>query len=158
MINKVILEGRLVAEGDLRYTPKGTSATLFRLAVKRPFKDKVTDDYESDFFYCVLYGEKAVRFVEMTCQGSFVSVEGRLNTRSYVSKEGIRVYLCELICQTFHLLETKAMTDDRRARNHQATSQEVPEDMGMYQQYKDIAEQAYQEEFDSMKEREELHY
>ena len=40
MLNKVFLQGRLVADPELRHTQSGTAVATFRLAVDRDFKDK----------------------------------------------------------------------------------------------------------------------
>lgn len=42
MLNKIFLQGRLVADPELRHTQQGTPVASFRLAVDRDFKSQST--------------------------------------------------------------------------------------------------------------------
>ena len=44
MLNKIFLQGRLVADPELRHTQNGVAVASFRLAVDRDFKDKATGE------------------------------------------------------------------------------------------------------------------
>ena len=49
MLNKVIIQGRLVAEPELRHTAQGTAVANVRMAVDRDFK-RPGGSRETDFF------------------------------------------------------------------------------------------------------------
>lgn len=81
-MNSVNLIGRLVADGELRYTTSGTPVTNLRLAVQKS-KD------EADFFDVVVW-EKSAEFAATLQKGQRVGVSGRLSTNSY-EKDGQKI-------------------------------------------------------------------
>lgn len=112
MINNVVLVGRLTYKADLKFTTNGKNYTQFSLAVQRKFKNQ-SDEYETDFLNCTLWGKAAENFTKFTRKGSLVGVEGRLQTRNY-EKEGRKIYITEVIAENFSLLESKAVTESRQ--------------------------------------------
>ena len=44
MLNKIFLQGRLVADPEMRHTTSGVAVTSFRLAVDRDYKDRETGE------------------------------------------------------------------------------------------------------------------
>ena len=76
MLNKVFLQGRLVADPELRHTQSGIAVATFRLAVDRDFKDKDTGEKKTDFINVVAWrhtGEFVSRFFT---KGRMALVEG----------------------------------------------------------------------------------
>lgn len=114
MINTVALIGRLTHQPELKFTRNGKTYTQFNVAVQRKFKDE-NGEYEADFIVCRLWGKSAETFTKFNRKGSLVGVEGRLQTRNY-EKDGRKIYITEVIAESFTLLETKATTE---ARNNQ---------------------------------------
>lgn len=114
MINSVLLVGRLTHQPELKFTRNGKTYTQFNVAVQRKFKNE-NGEYEADFIGCILWGKPAESFTKFTRKGSLVGVEGRLQTRNY-EKDGRKIYITEVITESFTLLETKATTE---ARNNQ---------------------------------------
>lgn len=112
MINNVVLVGRLTHKADLKITTNGKNYTQFSLAVQRKFKNQ-SDEYETDFLNCTLWGKAAENFTKFTRKGSLVGVEGRLQTRNY-EKDGRKIYITEVIAENFSLLESKAVTESRQ--------------------------------------------
>ena len=112
MINNVVLVGRLTHKADLKFTTNGKNYTQFSLAVQRKFKNQ-SDEYETDFLNCTLWGKVAENFTKFTRKGSLVGVEGRLQTRNY-EKDGRKIYITEVIAENFSLLESKAVTESRQ--------------------------------------------
>lgn len=99
MLNKVILTGRLVADAELRYTPSNKAVATARIACPRDFKNQ-NGERESDFFPLVIWGKYAESFSNWIKKGYLVTVEGRLQTRSYENQQGQKVYVTRLMCQT----------------------------------------------------------
>ena len=114
MINTVALIGRLTHQPELKFTRNGKTYTQFNVAVQRKFKNE-NGEYEADFIGCTLWGKSAETFTKFNRKGSLVGVEGRLQTRNY-EKDGRKIYITEVIAESFTLLETKATTE---ARNNQ---------------------------------------
>lgn len=104
MINKAILEGRIVREIELRKTAGGKSYTSFTLAVNRTYKQEGQPD--ADFITCVAWGKNADVLGKYTEKGKLISVDGHIQTRSYESNSK-KVYVTEVVCESVHLIESK---------------------------------------------------
>lgn len=116
MINNVVLNGRLTRDPELRYTPSGVAVATFTVAVDRAFKNQ-NGEREADFINCVIWRKAAENFANFTHKGSRVGVQGRLQTRSYENQQGQRVYVTEVVCENFDLLETRAESEQYRQNN-----------------------------------------
>ena len=104
MINKAILEGRIVRDIEIRKTASGKSYTSFTLAVNRTYKQEGQPD--ADFITCVTWGKNADVLEKYTEKGTLISVDGHIQTRSYESN-GKKVYVTEVVCESVHLIEAK---------------------------------------------------
>lgn len=106
MINNVTLIGRLTRDAELRYTPNNIATAQFNIACNRNFKN-ANDEYDADFINCVMWREQAERFCNWTRKGMLVGITGRIQTRNYENQQGQRVYLTDVIVDTFQLLEKR---------------------------------------------------
>lgn len=116
MINRVVLVGRLTKDVELRYTTSGAAAGSFTLAVNRQFTNS-NGERETDFINGVIWRKSAENFANFTSKGALVAVEGRLQTRNYENQQGQRVYVTEVVVDSFSLLESKAESEQRRNQN-----------------------------------------
>ena len=119
MINNVTLIGRLTRYAELRYTPSNIATAQFNVACNRNFKN-ASGEYDADFINCVMWREQAERFCNWTKKGMLVGITGRIQTRSYEGNDGKRVYVTEVVAETFQLLESRK---DREAGHSQGYSQ-----------------------------------
>ena len=106
MINRVILTGRLTNNPELKYTTSGNAVATFNLAVNRQFKNQ-NGEREADFIRCIIWRKSAENLTNFTHKGSLIGVEGRIQTRSYENQQGQRVYVAEVIVDSFALLESR---------------------------------------------------
>lgn len=106
MINRVILVGRMTKDPELRRTPNGASVASFTIAVDNRQKG-VNGERTASFIPCVIWNQQAENCARFTHKGSLVGVEGRLNQRTYDSKDGRRVSIIEVICDSVQFLERK---------------------------------------------------
>lgn len=106
-LNTVILSGRLVADPELRYTPKGTAVCSFRIAVSRYYRDRESGEFkeETSFFNVVVWDRMAEMAGERLRKGSPVIIEGTLNSRSYEAQDGTRRYVVEVVSRRLQFLE-----------------------------------------------------
>lgn len=112
MINNVVLVGRLTRDAELRYTGSGTAVASFTVAVERPFTN-AQGERETDFINCVAWRKTAEIISNFTRKGSLVGVTGRMQTRNYTNNEGRKVYITEVVCENFQMLEPKSVTEKR---------------------------------------------
>ena len=112
MINRAVLTGRLTKDAELRTTQNGLSVATFTLAVNRQYSKAKGD---ADFINGVIWRKAAENFCNFTSKGSLVGIDGRIQTRSYENKSGQKVYVTEIVVDSFSLLESKK---DRLANNN----------------------------------------
>lgn len=106
MINTVVLTGRPVKEIELKTLSTGTKVAGFTLAVNRSFKD-ANGDYPTDFISIQTF-EKTAEFVaKYAKKGELIGIEGRLQQRVYENKEGVNVYIIEVVANQITLLTPK---------------------------------------------------
>jgi single-strand DNA-binding protein len=106
-MNKVILIGRLTRNPELSYTQSGIAVAKFTLAVDRPFTNQ-EGKREADFINCVVWRNLAENVAQYLAKGRQTAVEGRLQIRSYETKEGQRKWMTEVICDRVKFLGSKA--------------------------------------------------
>ncbi|MGQ2381752.1 single-stranded DNA-binding protein [Lactiplantibacillus plantarum] len=117
VINRTVLVGHLTRNPELRYTNGGAAVATFTIAVNRQFTNQ-NGEREADFISCVIWRKAAENFTNFTSKGSLVGLDGRLQTRNYENQQGIRVYVTELVVESFSLLESKAEADKRREESN----------------------------------------
>ena len=106
MINSVTLVGRMAGDAELRYTPNNQAVATFRLAVNRNFKSQ-NGEREADFINCVIWRQQAENLANWAKKGALIGITGRIQTRSYENQQGQRVYVTEVIADSFQLLERR---------------------------------------------------
>lgn len=79
-VNKVMLLGRLTADPELRYTPKGTAVCDLRLAMNRQYTDPGSGEKkeETTFVDVTVWSRQAETSAQYLKKGREVFVEGRL--------------------------------------------------------------------------------
>lgn len=124
MINNAVLIGRLTRDVELRYTPSNIAVATFNLAVNRNFKNQ-DGEREADFINCVMWQKSAENLANWTRKGMLIGVAGRIQTRSYENQQGQRVYVTEVVAETFQVLEKR----DNSA-NHSSMDSQMPPNFG----------------------------
>ncbi|HFI0812437.1 TPA: single-stranded DNA-binding protein [Streptococcus suis] len=106
MINNVVLVGRMTRVAELRYTPSNQAVATFTLAVNRNFKNQ-DGEREADFINVVIWRQQAENLANWVKKGALIGVTGRIQTRSYDNQQGQRVYVTEVVAESFQLLESR---------------------------------------------------
>ena len=119
MLNNVVLVGRMTKDPELRCTPNNQAVATFSLAVNRNFKGQ-NGEREADFINCVIWRQQAENLVNWAKKGALIGITGRIQTRNYENQQGQRVYVTEVVAETFQLLESRK---DREAGQSQGYSQ-----------------------------------
>lgn len=113
MINNVVIVGRMTKEADLRYTQGGNAVASFTVAVNRNFTN-AQGERDADFINCVIWRKPAESLANLTSKGSLIGIVGRLQTRNYENQQGQRVYVTEVVAESFQLLESKEINNNRQ--------------------------------------------
>jgi single-strand DNA-binding protein len=106
MINRVVLVGRLTRDPELRRTQTGMAVASFTIAVDNRTKD-ANGNKTTSFIPCVAWNQVGETLAKYAHKGSLVGAEGRLNQRTYDAKDGRRVSVIEIICDSVQFLEKK---------------------------------------------------
>lgn len=105
-MNKVVLIGRLTRDPEIRYTSNNIAATNFTLAVNRNYQNQ-NGVREADFINIVMWRKQAETAKKYLSKGSLIAIEGRIQTRNYDGADGKKVYVTEVLADSFEFLESK---------------------------------------------------
>lgn len=106
MLNKIFIMGRLTRDPELRRTQNGTSVTSFSLAVDRDFKSQ-NGEKETDFIDVVAWRGTAEFVSKYFSKGRMAIVEGRLQIRDWMDKEGNKRRSAEVIADNVYFGDSK---------------------------------------------------
>lgn len=98
MVNRMILQGRLCADPEMRRTQSGTAVCSFRVAWSETIKDRET----KLFLNCVAWQGTAEMICKYFRKGKELAVEGRLSTREYDDRDGNRRSVTEMTVDRVH--------------------------------------------------------
>ena len=122
MVNCAILIGRLGAEPEVRYTPDGLMITSFRIATTEKWKD----NEKTEWHRIVTFKKLAEICGSYLKKGSLVYITGRIQTRSWDDKEGVKRYTTEIIANTMKMLDGKKAED---RDSHESPAYESDDDI-----------------------------
>ena len=125
-MNKVMLTGRLVKDPELRRTNTDIPVVQFTLAVNRQFANR-EGERQADFINCVIWRQQAETFAKYLRKGSFIAVEGQIQTRSYDDPSGAKRYITEVVTDRFEFLETKGTSQNREGGYSDINSYNIPD-------------------------------
>ena len=104
-MNLTILSGRITRDIETKYTQSQLAIASFTLAVDREVKKEGSPT--ADFINCVSFGKTAETMAKYLSKGSKIIVTGRIQTRNYENKEGVKVYVTEIMVDRFEFCDSK---------------------------------------------------
>ena len=121
-MNKVQLVGRLTRDPEIRYSQgeNATATARFSVAVNRRFKN-AEGNYDADFINCVAFG-KSAEFVEKYFKkGMAIGLTGRIQTGSYINKDGQKVYTTDVVVEETEFVESKGASNTDNSNSSRPT-------------------------------------
>ena len=106
-INKVILIGHLGKDPEIRYLEGGVSVASFPLATTETFNKDGRKVEQTEWHNIVLWRSLADVAAKFLQKGKLVYIEGKLRTRSFEDKEGVKKYTTEIVAENFTMLGRK---------------------------------------------------
>ena len=97
----ITIVGNLTNDPELRFTPSGAAVANFTVASTPRMFDKNSNEWkdsETLFMRCSVWREAAENVAESLTRGTAVIVTGRLQSRTYETKEGEKRTVIELAC------------------------------------------------------------
>lgn len=144
-LNKVILQGCLTKDAELKKTSTGKTYSSFIIVVNRDYKNGETWTEKANFFYLTLWGARAENLTPYLKRGLKVNVEGYLDQNRY-EKNGIKESRTEVRIEKLFMLSKSMAADNipapavdsafnsqEEAKNEELTEDFlIPEDEGIY--------------------------
>lgn len=101
-MNRVHLMGNLGQDPEIRHTSNGKTVASFSVATRGYKKD------ETDWHRCVAWEKTAEVLRDYFHKGSWITIEGRLQTRQWEDQEGQKRYTTEVVCDRIHFTGSKS--------------------------------------------------
>ena len=125
-MNKVILVGNLTRDPELSETPSGIAVCRFSIAVSRDYSN-AEGNREADFFNITVWRGRAEVCGKYLKKGNKVAVVGRLQTRSYDDKDGVKRYVTDIVADEVEFLTPKGAQGDYEETEAVSTIRERPQ-------------------------------
>ena len=106
-MNKILLQGRLTKDPEIRLTSKNDKVARFTIAVDRDFNRE-----ETDFINCVAFKATAAFIGSYFTKGDMILVAGRLHINQYTSKDGSNRTAAEVLTDNVWFCGGKGKTKD----------------------------------------------
>ncbi|MBF0362636.1 MAG: single-stranded DNA-binding protein [Oligoflexia bacterium] len=109
-VNRVILLGRLGQDPELKYTPGGMAVCSFTMATSESWKDKNSGQKQekTEWHRIVAWAKTAELCSQYLTKGRQVYIEGRLQTRAWDDKNGVKRYTTEILAQSVQFVDSKS--------------------------------------------------
>ena len=107
-INKVTLIGHCGKQPEVRYTQSGAPVANFSLATNESWTSKTGERQDTtEWHRIVAWGKLAEICQEYVHKGSYLYIEGKIQTRSYDDRDGVKRYITEIKAMEIGLLDRK---------------------------------------------------
>ncbi|HLR33710.1 MAG TPA: single-stranded DNA-binding protein [Tissierellales bacterium] len=111
-MNNVTLIGRLTKDPELKFLQgTGTAVTNFTLAIDKELSKDKKQEMESqgkptaDFINIVVWGRMAETSAQYLKKGRRTAVQGRLQSRTYEDKNGVKRYVTEVVAERVEFID-----------------------------------------------------
>ena len=106
--NKVQLIGNLGGNPEVTTLDSGKKLAKFSIATNETYKNSLGEKITDTQWHNVIAWNKTAEIIEKyVSKGSEIAVEGKLVTRSYEDKEGMKRYITEIVVNELLLLGSK---------------------------------------------------
>lgn len=104
-VNKVILVGHLGRDPEVRHLESVKAVANFSLATSETYKNREGEKVTTTEWHNVVLWSPLAEIAENYLKkGSQVYIEGKLTTRSYDDKEGVKKYVTEVVGRDLTML------------------------------------------------------
>jgi single-strand DNA-binding protein len=105
-INHVMLTGHLTNDPDLRILPSGSRVCNLRIAINSRRHNPTTGDLEErpNYFDVAVFGSQGENVAKYLHKGRPVAIDGRLDWRSWKTKDGQEAQAVSVIANTVQFI------------------------------------------------------
>ena len=133
-LNKAILIGNLGRDPEVRYTPSGLAVANLNIATSETWTNKEREkETRTEWHRIVAFGKLGEICGEYLAKGKQIYIEGRIQTRDWEDKDGVKRYTTEIVASQMIMLGSKDSGDayrpsDPAAGGGPASPIQAPED------------------------------
>jgi len=114
-VNKVVLVGHLGGDPETRYAASGTAFAKFNLATNESKRGADGENQDkTEWHRIIMFGKSAELAGELLKKGQLVYLEGRIQTRNWEDRDGVKRYTTEIISYMFTMLGRKIDYTERQ--------------------------------------------
>jgi single-strand DNA-binding protein len=108
-LNKVMIIGRLGRDPELRYTANGMAVATLAVATNDSWQDRETNQWQdrTEWHRVVAWDRIAEICGEYMSKGKRIYIEGRLQTREWEDKDGIKRWTTEIVARDIIMLDSR---------------------------------------------------
>lgn len=106
MLNKIVIQGRLTKDPELRRTQSGTAVASATVAVDRDFKNQ-DGNRDTDFIPIVAWKGTGEMLAKYFSKGRMIVVEGRLQLRDWTDNDGNKRQTAEIVANSVYFGDSK---------------------------------------------------
>ncbi len=123
-VNKVILLGHVGKDPEIRHLENGVTVANFSLATSESYKNKEGTKVESTEWHNIVMwrgiAEVAEKYVR---KGTQLYLEGKIKTKSYEDKAGVKKYTTEIHADTMNLIGRKPEENGKSFKQEETASE-----------------------------------
>ena len=117
-LNKAILIGNLGRDPEVRYTPSGVAVANFSIATSEAWTNKEGErETRTEWHRIVAFGRLGEICGEYLSKGKQIYIEGRIQTRDWEDREGIKRYTTEIVANQMIMLGTRETGETVRSED-----------------------------------------
>jgi single-strand DNA-binding protein len=129
-VNKVILVGNLGKDPEIRHLDGGVAVANFTLATSEYYKDKSGNRIEQTEWHSVVVWRGLADVAEKYLKkGMTVYVEGKIRSRSWDDKEGVKHYKTEIVADALTILSKKENSQNNPGEDHGHSFSKTEDDL-----------------------------
>ena len=125
-INKAILIGNLGQDPEVRYTPSGLAVANFSIATSETWTKDGEKETRTEWHRIVAFGKLGEICGEYLSKGRQVYIEGRIQTREWEDKEGVKRYTTEIVASQMQMLGSREDTTGNQRGSSFRKDEAVP--------------------------------
>lgn len=132
MLNAITIQGRCVADPELKSTQQGMSVATVTVAVDRDFADI---EREADFINVVAWRKSGEFLARNFQKGKMIVVSGRLQSRKWQDRDGNNRINWEVVAENIYFCGDKKKSDNaetpytgKPSRVDASTFEDLPDD------------------------------